>query len=183
MTIDLKSLFDIDHQQNEKVIEKLLIALKSGFGQEFDYIKFKKSYLSLIEMGMDADTAIKSAYMTASTMGFTKEKLIQNIALYKNLLIKEREQFVQALKHQISVNIDSKSIDIKNLVSKKEENERKIIELQNQRQIIDNEISKLQEQIASNTDKIHATRDQFKSSFDYIYDKLEQDESRFNIIL
>jgi hypothetical protein len=68
MTIDLKELFQITSEINAKVADKLLAALKSAFLTEFDYLKFKKSYMSLLDLGMDEMTAMKSAFMTAATM-------------------------------------------------------------------------------------------------------------------
>jgi len=183
MTINLKELFEVNEHLNEKVVQKLLIALKSGHGNDFDYLKFKKSFLALKEMGMGEEIAIKSAFTTATTMGFTKEKLTENIRQYKVLLNTERTQFAQALKHQIAVNIDSKAIDISKLNDKKKINERKIIELKNQRQVIENEIAKLNQEIETNTAKIHHTRDQFKESYDYIIHIIEADEQKFNEIL
>lgn len=183
MTIDLKELFHITSQVNAKVAEKLLSALKSAFLSEFDYLKFKKSYMSLLEMGMDEMTAMKSAFMTASTMGLTKEKLLDNTAYYKSVLNKEREQFASALKHQISSNIDSRTMDIKKLMDKKEENERKITELQNQREVIDNEIRKINQDIELHTERIHTTRDNFKNTFDHLFSVIEKDEETIKNIL
>lgn len=183
MTINLNELFEVNGQLNDKVVQKLLAAIKSGHGSDFDYLKFKKSFLALKEMGIDEDTAIKSAFSTASTMGFTKEKLTENIQQFKALLYKEREQFAHALKNQIAIHIDTKSINIKKLTDLMAENERKIKALQDQRQVIEQEIAKLHQEIEVNTAKIHTTRDDFKESFDYIVQIIEQDEQRFTRIL
>lgn len=176
MTIDLKELFHTHPEINAKVVDKLLTALKSAFLTEFDYLRFKKSYLSLIEMGMDETTAMKSAFMTATTMGLTKDKLLDNIAYYKSVLYKEREQFAQALKHQIATHVDARTVEIQKLRDKKEENERKIIELQNQREVIESEILKISQEMETHTERIHSTRDQFRITFDYMHSVIEKDE-------
>lgn len=183
MTIDLNELFRSTPNLNDKVFQKLLAAIQSGHSAEFDYLKFKKSYLALKDMGMDEVTAMKSAFMTASTMGLTKEKLIHNVDHYKSLLLKEREQFAHALKHQISSNIDARTMAINKLQNVKEDNERKIIELQNQREIIDSEIDKINKDIEVSTQKIHSTRDQFKETFDFLFNVIEEDQSQFKSIL
>ena len=74
MTINLKDLFAVTSEMNEKVLLKLLTAIKDGQQKDFDYLKFKQSYKSLCQMGMDESTAAKSAFLTASTMGLTKSE-------------------------------------------------------------------------------------------------------------
>ena len=108
MTINLKDLFGNAEGSNDKVLLKLLTAIKEGQQKDFDYLKFKQSYKSLCEMGMDESTASKSAFLTASTMGLTKDKLMLTVQHYKNILNREKEQFAVALKNQISNNIDAK---------------------------------------------------------------------------
>ncbi|MBK9566968.1 MAG: hypothetical protein IPO37_17900 [Saprospiraceae bacterium] len=56
MTINLKELFVVSDQMNDKVLMKLLTAIKDGQQKDFDYLKFKQSYKSLCAMGMDEAT-------------------------------------------------------------------------------------------------------------------------------
>ena len=76
MTLNLKELFSSTDDSNEKVLMKLLAAIKDGQSDQFDYLKFKMSHQALLKMGMDESTAAKSAFLTASTMGITKENLL-----------------------------------------------------------------------------------------------------------
>ena len=145
MTINLKDLFAVTSEMNEKVLLKLLTAIKDGQQKDFDYLKFKQSYKSLCQMGMDESTAAKSAFLTASTMGLTKDKLLNTVQHYKNLLNKEKEQFAVALKNQIANNIDAKALEINRLQERTEENKRKIQQLMDEQIIIESEIAKLRE--------------------------------------
>lgn len=183
MTINLKDLFAVSSEMNEKVLLKLLTAIKDGQQKDFDYLKFKQSYKSLCQMGMDESTAAKSAFLTASTMGLTKDKLLNTVQHYKNLLNKEKEQFAVALKNQIANNIDAKALEINRLQEKTEENKRKIQQLMDEQIIIESEIAKLRESAELSKSKIEDTRDQFKNTFDILYAEIEEDGSLYDRIL
>ncbi len=183
MTINLKDLFAVTSEMNEKVLLKLLTAIKDGQQKDFDYLKFKQSYKSLCQMGMDESTAAKSAFLTASTMGLTKDKLLNTVQHYKNLLNKEKEQFAVALKNQIANNIDAKALEINRLQEKTEENKRKIQQLMDKQIIIESEIAKLRESAELSKSKIEDTRDQFKNTFDILYAEIEEDGSLYDRIL
>lgn len=183
MTINLKDLFAVSSEMNEKVLLKLLTAIKDGQQKDFDYLKFKQSYKSLCQMGMDESTAAKSAFLTASTMGLTKDKLLNTVQHYKNLLNKEKEQFAVALKNQIANNIDAKALEINRLQERTEENKRKIQQLMDEQIIIESEIAKLRESAELSKSKIEDTRDQFKNTFDILYAEIEEDGSLYDRIL
>ncbi len=183
MTLNLKELFNVSEQMNDKVLMKLLTAVKDGQQKDFDYLKFKQSYKSLCQLGMDESTAAKSAFLTAATMGLTKEKLMLTVQHYKNILNKEKEQFAQALKNQIANNVDGKTIEIKRLQEKTEENIRKIAQLQKEQTIIEQEIQKLKDTADVSRLKIEDTRDQFKTTFDILYSEVEEDGLLYDSIL
>ncbi len=183
MTINLKDLFAVTEEMNDKVVLKLLTAIKDGQQSEFDYIKFKQSYKGLIAIGMDELTAVKSAFITASTMGITKDKLLLTVQHYKNVLNKEKEQFALALKNQIATNIDAKSMNIKRLEERIEENKRKMAQLEKEQTLIAIEIQSLGESANSSKSKIEETRDNFKSTFDVLFNEIEEDGLLYDRIL
>lgn len=183
MTINLKDLFGRTEDTNDKVLLKLLTAIKEGQQKDFDYLKFKQSYTALCEMGMDEATAAKSAFLTASTMGLTKDKLLLTVQHYKNILNKEKEQFASALKNQIANHIDAKTLEIKRLNAQKEENIRKIEQLLKEQSMIDSEVLKLEESAQVAKVKIEDTRNQFKLTFDALYNEIEEDGTLYDRIL
>lgn len=183
MTINLKDLFGVIEGANDKVLMKLLTAIKDGQQKDFDYLKFKQSYKALCQMGMDESTAAKSAFLTASTMGLTKEKLMLTVQHYKNILNREKEDFAVALKNQIANNIDAKSLEVNRLTERIEENKRKIKQLIAEQEIIEAEIIKLKESADTSRIKIEDTRDQFKFTFDKLYTEIEEDGHLYDRVL
>jgi hypothetical protein len=183
MTIDLRDLFGVATDANDKVLMKLLSALKENQIAEFDYLKFKQSYKSLCALGMNEATAAKSAFLTASTMGLTKDKLLTTVQHYKNIMTREKEQFAVALKNQISSNIDSKILEIKKYQEKIEENSRKILQLQKEQVQLEEHIRQLTETAEIAKGKIEDTRLQFKTVFDTLYTEIEEDGQLYDGIL
>lgn len=183
MTIHLKDLFEVSEQMNDKVLTKLLIAIKESQQKDFDYLKFKQSYKSLIDLGMDEATAAKSAFLTASTMGLTKDKLLQTVQYYKNVLHKEKEQFALALKNQVANNVDAKTIEIKRLHDKMEEHHRKILQMQKEQDVMTAQIKNLEEAAILSRQKIEETRDQFKATYDQLLTEIEVDGRLYDQIL
>lgn len=185
MLINLKELFDItpDENLNDKVINELLAALKSNQQSEFDYLKFKQSYKNLMALGMDDITAAKSAMLTAATMGLTKEKLLLTVRHYEAVLNKERDKFVQALKKQITNNIESKSEEINSFQERIESNNRKIQQLMKEQELLDQKIEGHKALLASSKQKIEDIKNQFTGTFDVLYKQIEDDHTLFNNIL
>lgn len=183
MTINLKDLFASIDGANDKVLMKLLTAIKDGLQKDFDYIKFKQSYKALSQMGMDESTAAKSAFLTASTMGLTKDKLLLTVQHYKNILNREKEDFAVALKNQIAKNIDAKTLEINRLNDKIEENKRKIKQMMMEQELIEAEIIKLKDSAETSRSKIEDTRDQFKFTFDKLYQEIEEDGQLYERVI
>ena len=62
MKVDLKKLFASDDITNSKMQTALISALGKNASEEFDYLKFKVSVKKMLEMDMNRETAIKSAF-------------------------------------------------------------------------------------------------------------------------
>ncbi|MBK6566027.1 MAG: hypothetical protein IPN49_08465 [Saprospiraceae bacterium] len=182
MYLELKELFDSKGQSNEKVFNKLLEALKNNAITEMDYLKFKKSYMSLCQLGMDEAIAAKSAFVTSETMGFNKEKLFTSIHHYQNILKKEKEAFAYALKNQITNNVESKQLEIKKLHDKKLENIAKIEKLKDELSLMDEKIKSLDNDIKTSSEKIEDTRQQFVNSISILEEEIEEDLQLFQRI-
>lgn len=183
MDLDLKEIFDLPQEKNEKVFFKLLEAFKSNAQKDMDYLKFKKSYSSLRKLGMDENTAAKSALVTAETMGFSKEKLVQSVSFYQNVLKREKESFALALKNQITKNVESKQVEIDKLHNHKLETIHKIEKLKEELHLIDAKVKELEKAIGSSSTKIEETRQHFISTMNLFEKELERDTELFDRIL
>jgi len=184
MAIDLRELFQLYKDElNDRMEQSVLEAIHSGALDGFDYLKFKHSVTNLMKMDLDERTAIKSAFTTAQSMGLDKEKLVQTISHYENIVQNEMVKFTDALRNQISKNIDGLRLDQDKLEKIKQENQRKIEQLQRENDIIGQNVTKLAEELAANEAKIVATRENFKHVCDTINDKIKADKSLYSSVL
>ena len=140
MTVDLKKLFASDEITNSKMQTALITALGKSAGDDFDYLKFKVSVKKMLEMGMDKETALKSAYATASVMGVTKNKLLSSAKKYRATLDKEKEQFAVALKNKIAKNVDGKKVEAERLKKEVISHREKILKLQKEIELFETKI-------------------------------------------
>lgn len=175
MKVDLKKLFASDDITNTKMQNALISALTKNASEEFDYLKFKVSVKKMLEMGMDKETAFKSAFATASVMGITKNKLVSSAKKYKGTLDKEREQFAIALKNKIAKNVDGKKVEAERLKKEIISHKEKIAKLLNEIELYETKIAQVDDVVASAQEKIEGTRSDFKSTFDAIYSQIEED--------
>ncbi len=175
MTVDLKKLFASDDITNSKMQSALIAAISKNASEEFDYLKFKVSVKKMIEMGMDKETAIKSAFATASVMGITKNKLVSSAKKYKGSLDKERDQFAIALKNKIAKNVDGKRVEAEKLKKAIVSHKEKIAKLLQEIELYEGKIGQVDDVINAAKEKIESTRNDFKTTFDAIYSQIEED--------
>jgi chromosome segregation ATPase len=181
MTIDLKDLFNLTEGAfSETIVQKLLEEVKEGSQSDFDYLKFRYSVKNLEKMGMDEATSAKSAYTTASAMGFNKDKLKASIAYYEGLIHKQKEEFSATLHGQIRKNIDSRNEQISALEKLKVDNQAKIEALQREIDGIESKKQVLHDEIKSSEDKIVKTREDFKSVVEHLDGIIDQDRLLFD---
>jgi chromosome segregation ATPase len=81
-------------------LELLVRVIEESNLPGFDYVELKRAVANLTAMNMEESVAYKSAFATASTVGVTKEKLIESAGYYRNLLAQEVDKFRQTIEQQ-----------------------------------------------------------------------------------
>ena len=177
MDKNLKKIFGTHHGLDGKSIEFLTKALEKNNLPGFDYIEYKQSLSALSEMDIEGETAFKSAFATARTVGLTKDKLLKSAQHYKNVLLKEKEQFDAALGKQVEQRVKSKLNEVAKLRKKIEEYKTKIEQLEKQIASSQNTIDKADETIQAAKDKIDGTRKNFEFTLQSIFNQIDDDIS------
>ena len=126
-----KSLFAAEGL-DERSLEFLANAIEKNNLPGFDYYEFKRAVVSLSQMKLDEATAHKSAFTTAATVGLTKEKLIETANYYKNIVVKEKEQFDKALENQHATKVTAREEEVKRLRDQVERHKAEIARLQDE---------------------------------------------------
>lgn len=184
MTIDLHDLFPSVRQLDEKSVFALFRAIKNNFdAATFDYMKFRKSVSSLTELNMDSATSYKSAFATASTMGLTKEKLLNSAKKYSQVLDDERESFATALLQQKAVKIEGRKSEVSSLVQKIEEHKLRIKELEREIEIFQTRIDNVDQDVEQASIKIDGTKKKFLDVYKVLSDSIKKDIETINLHL
>lgn len=183
MKRDLKTIFGDHHGLDERSVTFLVKALEKHNLPGFDYIEFKQSLSALQSMDMDEPIAFKSAYVTASTMGLTKEKLMKTANHYKDILNQEKKQFDEALKTQIEQRVNSKLTEVQKLKKQIEEYRTKIQNLEEQIARSQNTIDHADEHIAGAKKRILDTKESFEVTYQSILNQINKDIENINIYL
>lgn len=175
MQQNLKEIFGNTHGLDEKSIESLTIALEKNNLPGFDYLEFKVSLGRLAQMGMPEETAYKSAYATASTVGLTKEKLISTALHYKKVLTDEKAQFDQALENQLQRRVNNKRQEVEKLKAQIQAWKEQISNLEQQILKSQSTIDDADNQIQLEMRKIQATQENFEHTHQSVMNQIELD--------
>ena len=183
MQKDLKKIFGDQPDLDQKSIDFLTRALEKNNLPGFDYLEFKQSMRALSQMNLDPATAIKSAYATASTMGLTKQVLIQSAEHYKKVLAKEKEQFDQALNKQKEQRVKSKQEEVAVLRKKIAGYQEKIAAMQAEIEKSEKIISEADEVIQVQQQRIERTQFNFETALESILKQINDDMQTFEVHL
>ncbi|CAH0999807.1 hypothetical protein LEM8419_01107 [Neolewinella maritima] len=160
---------------NNRFATALMKALEKKNLDGFDYLEWKQSVGRLTEIGMDQDTAINSAYITGSSVGLTKEKLIKTANYYTEVLQDEQAQFMRSLEKHLVDNVEGKAKQTSELKKKIANWETKIEQLQEQIRVATEQIESADSQIASARSKAEENQQGFEAALEVITNTINQD--------
>lgn len=171
----MKNFFGENLGLDEKSVEYIAKAIEKANLPGFDYLEFRMAVDNLKKINLDEVTAIKSAYATMSTMGLTKERIIETAAHYKSVLVKEREQFDAASQKQQTLKIGQNLQQVGDLQRKVTENEAKIKQLQEEVESSRTKIRELDYERDNAASKIEDTKTKYLFAHQSIMNLMEKD--------
>jgi len=184
MNADLRELFSKTKGLDDKSVKALLQAVKRQYKEgQFDYLKFKQSVTNLLKMDMDIAMAYKSAYMTASTLGLTKESLLKSANGYKYAVQNERESFAESLLAQKKLKIEGRKEEVFNLTKKIEDHKLKIKELEREIAIFQSRIDNVDQDVDNAKQKIENVKVNFLNVYNVLNEDIDNDIDLINTYL
>lgn len=171
----ISQLLGLGGTTDQKSVDFLENAMAKQTQPGFDYLKFKQSIDHLASLKLDAPTTIKSAFATASTMGVTKDSLLQSARHYLTILGDEKKQFDQALNNQVQQRIDSKKAELQKLQQEIEDHKRQIAKLEKQILEFQDRISRSDEEVAEAKSSIDQTKMKFENTYQQFVSAIERD--------
>ncbi len=171
-TVDIFGGLD---QLDKKSVSFLLKAIQENNLPGFDYLEFKQALKGLRDMNMDDNTAIKSAFTTGKTVGLSKAKLISSAEHYRQVLIKEKQQFDTALQKQLDQRVHGRKKEKGTLTQKIAGYEKKIKELETEILKIKDRLGRADAEIEDAKSKINGTKDKFETTYQSFIGEIDRD--------
>lgn len=171
----ISQLLGLGSNADQKSIDFLEAAIVKQVQPGFDYLKFKQSTDQLAGLKLDVPTSLKSAFAIASTMGVTKDALLQSARHYLNVLGEEKKQFDQALNSQVQQRIDSKKEELIDLQKQIEDYKRQIVKLEKQIVDFQDKISRSDEEVSEAKASIDQTKVKFEDTYQQFVTAIEAD--------
>ena len=171
----MKNLFGENHGLDEKSIEFISKAIEKANLPGFDYLEFRMAVDNLKKMNLDEAIAFKSAFATASTMGLTKEKLLETAAHYKAVVQKEKEQFDAASAKQQDIKVGANLQQVAELQRVINDSEAKIRQLQSEIDTARGKVRELDFERDGAAAKIEEAKTKYLFTHQSINNQMEQD--------
>jgi len=179
MQKNLNALFGENHLLDERSVSFLTNALEKNNLPGFDYIEFKQSLAALTQM-MDESTAFKSAFATASTVGLTKDKLLQTATHYKKIIDGEKAGFAKAMAKQTIEKVAGKEKEVETLRATIEKHKQQIKQLEEQMAKYQKTIDGADEQVKAAKAKIDAAKEKFDFAHQSVMNQIDKDIENIN---
>ncbi len=164
----------------KKYYDMLMKAIEVNNMEGFDYLEFKHSLTALKDIPIDEAAKFQSAFATASTMGLTKQKLMDSANFYKKVLEKEKDSFRNELQKHIGGRLhknEARTNDLTQMIQKKSEQIKKLTEEISQHQA---ELDKTCKQIEGLKEKVQEERDSFITTYDHLLTQMDKDVENIN---
>lgn len=159
---------------DQSILDTLFKSLTENNLQGFDYFEYKQSLKTLRGM-LDEQTAFKSAFATAATMGITKEKLLETANFYVKVLAKEKEKFDEAARSQGGGAVDAKKKEIELTTKSISDKSEQIRKLTDEISAAQTKINELNAFVLQAENKIAETSKNFIASFNTINSEINTD--------
>jgi hypothetical protein len=162
-------------QVDQKYMDILLGAVEKNNQEGYDYLEYKQTLQSLQNMGMDEGTKFKSALAMATTMGASKDKILQSGATYLKVLQNEQQKFDEALNAQNQKLAQAQNSGISNLETginaKQKQVENLLAEIEKDKA----RLEEVKGEINQSAQKIQQTAANFISAYQLVSNQIIQD--------
>jgi predicted nuclease with TOPRIM domain len=159
---------------DQSILDTLFKSLSNNNLQGFDYFEYKQSLKTLRGM-LDEQTAFKSAFATAATMGITKDKLLETANFYVKVLEKEKEKFDEAARSQGGGAVDAKKKEIELATKSIADKSEQIRKMTDEISAAQAKINELKAFVLQAENKIAETSKNFVASYNTISTEINTD--------
>ena len=183
MKIDLIELFQVPAELDQKSVNALTKAILNNHLEDFDYLKFKTSVDNLESIQPDEATRFKTTYLTAQTLGLSKDHLLDTARHYQQVLTREKEKFTSALQNKMNEAIEGKKDEARRIEQEINQKKRKLEQLKKDIAALEKRGGSIDTEVEKAKTRIRNTRDKFVTAIDYFEKTIAADIEKITTIL
>ena len=180
---NLAKAFNTMTQDDDRFANVLMKALEDKNLEGFDYLEFKQSVAKMQELGMDADTAMRAAFSTGSTVGLSLDKLLKTAKYYAEVLQDEKSKFMNSMEKHIMSNVEGRAKQTGELKKKIANWEAKIEQLRAEVEKAKEKIASADAEISAAKEKAELNQQGFDDALDVITAAIRQDVADIRRVL
>jgi hypothetical protein len=163
---------------NDDMAKVLNSAIEGASRGDFDYLKFRNALAALASAPLPEPQKFQTVYATASTMGLTKEKLVDSIDFYQGVIDKKKTEFADEVQAMLAQEVGTRE-------KTKAQKEQEIADLQEKIRQAQASIAETQQEILTVTTEINEqnlriqqTSSAFEATFAFVSGKLQEDKAK-----
>lgn len=167
---------------DQKIFDSLIKVLEDKNLPGEDYMEFMEALQNMKNIPLEETVKMQTVLATLSTKGLSKQKILESADFYIKVLEDEKNKFNEALKQEITKQIDTKQDEIKNLEEQNKSKTEQIAQLteninQNQQQI-----TKIKASMEEASVKIKTTENNFNFTFETVISQIKNNSTKINSI-
>jgi chromosome segregation ATPase len=179
----LKAAFHLEGRTDEKSLTYICKALQRHNLPGFDYLELKMALEEMARMDIKGDVALRSAFASARALGVSKSALLESIARYRDILLREREDFDRALADAMQRKVEARQEEIRSLERRQLDLEQEILRLQSELETARQRIRVSQESIASASGELERSELAFRHTFERVVEAMNLDRETIEQLL
>lgn len=158
-----------------KFVDFLLKALEKNNQEGLDYLEFKNSLKSLVDVLDSEDQMYKSAFAMGSSMGLTKEKLLSSIQFYLEILKQEKEKFDTKYQHKSKEIVSESKTQYLALQSGLKTKQEQLEILKKEIAAAEHKMDKLKTDVQQSRSRLDQTKASFDASYEALANQIKED--------
>jgi hypothetical protein len=163
---------------NEAMVELLSKAIEAANLEGFDYLEFRDALAAMASAPLSEQQKFQAVFATATTMGVTKDRLVEAIDHYQQVLDHQKAEFQAQVESMIAQEVTQRE----ELKSAKEQEIAALSEQIQQAQAAigekQQEILALSNEINEQNLNIQQTASSFEATFNFVSGKLQEDKGK-----
>jgi len=167
---------------DQKIFDSLIKVLEEKNLPGEDYMEFMEALQNMKNIPLEETVKMQTVLATLSSKGLTKQKILESADFYTTALQDEKNKFNEALKQEITKQVESKQKEIKSLEDQNKSKAEQIAQLTTEINQNQQQISKVKTLVEEASQKIKSTETNFNFTFEAVVSQIKNNSNKIKSI-